>query len=165
VDGGLKPNIVAPGAYIISCRDDDVYPWPGSWDNFIIDNDGVDLDGSGPADYFVMQGTSMACPHVAGIAALVLQNNPTYTPTQVKNALLSTAVDKGATGWDSTYGHGLVNAYEAIGPNHGPVITNVSTEQGVKSHNRCACSRLMAPAAHLASTSPVSRARISRNGR
>lgn len=39
------------------------------------------------------QGTSMACPHVAGAAALLLSANPSYTPLQVKEALLST-VDK-----------------------------------------------------------------------
>jgi subtilisin family serine protease len=38
-----------------------------------------------------LSGTSMASPHVAGAAARVLQNNPTWTPLQVRNSLVSTA--------------------------------------------------------------------------
>ncbi|HUV55626.1 MAG TPA: S8 family serine peptidase, partial [Dehalococcoidales bacterium] len=117
VDTGAppKPNIVAPGSAIISCRDNDVYPWPNpSYDALIIDNDGLNLNGSGPADYYVMQGTSMATPHAAGVAALILDKNPTWTPAQVKHALESTATDKGASDWDNVYGWGLIDALAAV---------------------------------------------------
>jgi len=136
VDTGAppKPNIVAPGSAIISCRDDDIYPWPTyntSADIYpyypaIIDNDGLNLDGSGPADYFVMQGTSMACPIAAGVAALILDKNPGWTPAQVKTALESTATDKGATGWDTIYGYGLIDALAALGDTTPLTVTSTS---------------------------------------
>ena len=113
-----KPEIVAPGVGIISIRDNDVYPWPNynpnaaafPYDVFIIDNNGANLNGSGPADYFVMSGTSMACPIAAGVGALILSENPEYTPAQVKAALEFTATDKGTKGFDTIYGWGLINA-------------------------------------------------------
>jgi len=122
VDTGAtgKPNIVAPGAYIISTRDNDVYPWPSGASAYFVDNDGPNENnssknnGSGPADYYVMQGTSMACPIAAGVAALILEKNPDLTPTQVKNAIESNATDKGSAGWDSTYGWGLIDALASM---------------------------------------------------
>jgi len=132
VDSGApqKPNIVAPGCAIISCRDNDVYVWPPPVGNFsYIDNDGpnqnnaANNDGNGPADYYVMQGTSMACPIAAGVAALLLEANPGWTPVQVKDALESTATDKGAAGWDRTYGWGLIDALAAVGETIPPQVT------------------------------------------
>ncbi|WP_051304277.1 S8 family serine peptidase [Calidithermus chliarophilus] len=64
--------------------------------------------------YGYLQGTSMASPHVAGVAALVLAANPDLTPTQVRYLLASTASDLGAAGWDQYYGYGLVNAEAAV---------------------------------------------------
>ncbi|WP_018963760.1 S8 family peptidase [Coprothermobacter platensis] len=64
--------------------------------------------------YYFFQGTSMASPHVAGVAALVLSAHPTYTNEQVRTAMQSTAKDLGTTGWDKYYGYGLVNAYAAV---------------------------------------------------
>jgi len=64
--------------------------------------------------WYFFQGTSMACPHVAGTAALILAKNPTWTPAQVRHALESTATDKGTSGWDQEYGWGLIDAYSAV---------------------------------------------------
>jgi len=64
--------------------------------------------------YYFFQGTSMATPHVAGVAALVLSAHPNYTNEQVRTALQSTAKDLGTAGWDQYYGYGLVNAYAAV---------------------------------------------------
>ena len=55
-------------------------------------------------------GTSMAAPHVAGVAALLLQLNPTWSTTQVRNALRDGATDLSSPGWDSGTGWGLVQA-------------------------------------------------------
>jgi serine protease len=64
--------------------------------------------------YYFFQGTSMASPHVAGVAALVLSVNPAFTNEQVRQALQSTAKDLGTAGRDKYYGYGLVNAALAI---------------------------------------------------
>ena len=71
----------------------------------------VDL---GPGDYDFYSGTSMATPHVAGVAALVWSNVPDATAAQVRQALQATAVDLGPAGRDNAYGYGLVQAAEAI---------------------------------------------------
>jgi len=68
IDLGFKPDVSAPGVSIYSSV-------PGGWDTF--------------------SGTSMAAPHVAGGAALLLQQHPSWTPAQVKSALALT----GRTVW------------------------------------------------------------------
>jgi subtilisin family serine protease len=51
-------------------------------------------------------GTSAASPHVAGAAALILSINPTYSVSQLWNALVSSAIDMGSSGQDNIYGYG-----------------------------------------------------------
>jgi len=67
----------------------------------------------GKDDYANYSGTSMATPHVAGVAALVWSVAPNVTAATVKQALLSTAHDLGDAGVDNLYGHGLVDALAA----------------------------------------------------
>jgi serine protease len=71
-------------------------------------------DADGSFIYFFHQGTSMAAPHVAGVAALVLAANPNLTVTQLEDLLLTTATDLGVAGRDDSFGHGLVNAAAAV---------------------------------------------------
>lgn len=59
-------------------------------------------------------GTSAACPQVAGVVALMLSVRPDLTEAEVRTALQQTARDLGATGFDTTYGYGLVDAYAAV---------------------------------------------------
>lgn len=59
-------------------------------------------------------GTSAAAPHAAAIAALLKEAAPSLTPTQIRDRLSTTAIDVGATGFDSTTGAGLVDAWRAI---------------------------------------------------
>ncbi len=66
--------------------------------------------------YGLMSGTSMACPHVAGVVALIKQRNPTFTPAQIRSKLLSTAADLGVPGNDMYYGAGLVDCDLATRP-------------------------------------------------
>jgi subtilisin family serine protease len=92
-------------------------------------NTGVDQNGDGYPDgvlqntfgqttvdwaYYFYQGTSMATPHVSGVAALLLAGDPTLTPDEIRSILQSTADDLGATGRDNTFGWGLVNATAAL---------------------------------------------------
>jgi thermitase len=64
--------------------------------------------------YVSLSGTSMACPHVAGVAALVWSEFPSMTNEQVRSQLLNTADDLGASGFDVYYGYGRVNARKAM---------------------------------------------------
>lgn len=64
-------------------------------------------------DYGESQGTSMASPHVAGAAALVWSVVPNATAAQIRDALLTTARDLGAPGWDPIFGFGLVDPVAA----------------------------------------------------
>ncbi|WP_213813631.1 S8 family serine peptidase [Glaciihabitans sp. dw_435] len=68
----IKPDVAAPGVNILAAT--------------------ANAAGADPAWGF-MSGTSMAAPHVAGLAALYLGQDPTATPAEVKSALMTTAVD------------------------------------------------------------------------
>jgi serine protease len=78
------------------------------------------------SSYEAWGGTSMATPHVSGVAALLWSANPKWTNVQIREAMAATAMDLGDEGWDPYYGHGLVQAYDALlylqgmGPGQGP---------------------------------------------
>ena len=61
-------------------------------------------------------GTSQASPHVAGLAALVKQNYPAYTPQQVANYLKTHAEERGAAGPDNVWGHGFARLRASDAP-------------------------------------------------
>ncbi|MFH1259519.1 MAG: S8 family serine peptidase [Elusimicrobiota bacterium] len=84
----LKPDISAPGVSVKSSVPGGKYSW--------------------------YSGTSMAAPHISGVAALILQANPLLSVEEVKNVLITTAQDFGAAGQDNRYGWGRVNALACI---------------------------------------------------
>lgn len=96
----IKPDVVAPGVSVYSTYPEYVHS----------PEDGIDYSSA----YARISGTSMASPHVAGIAALILQAHPEYTPFDVKAALMNTS-DKLSNDY-SVYevGAGLVDVKEAV---------------------------------------------------
>lgn len=103
-DNRPKPDVVAPGVRIISCRAAGTDIREQGWDTYI-DN-----------DYVESSGTSMAAPHVAGTVALMLNENRDLTPAQVKAILRQTArLNNNLNGLGvNDRGHGIVDAYEAV---------------------------------------------------
>lgn len=67
------------------------------------------------SDYMRLAGTSMAAPHVSGLAALILTQHGGYTNEQVRQVLRSSADDVDAPGFDPNSGYGLINAARALG--------------------------------------------------
>jgi subtilisin family serine protease len=59
-------------------------------------------------------GTSFAAPHVSGTLALILSAYPALSPTQAVNLLMGSLIDLGARGVDSSFGQGLIDAFEAV---------------------------------------------------
>jgi serine protease len=71
-------------------------------------------------DYYYFQGTSMATPHVTGLAALLITQGTYTTRSQVKSRIQGTCEDLGTAGYDTTFGWGLINANAAIPAAGGP---------------------------------------------
>lgn len=75
---------------------------------------GVDVKSTIPNNqYDSYSGTSMATPHVSGVAALVWSHYPDCSNDQIRAALNATAEDKGTAGRDTKYGYGIVKAKAA----------------------------------------------------
>jgi serine protease len=64
----------------------------------------------------------MATPHVSGVVALMLSYKPDATPTELYNAMTSTAENPNTSGRDDRYGHGIINAMTAIQALSGGVV-------------------------------------------
>lgn len=68
----------------------------------------------GPGNYAIFSGTSMATPHVSGVAALVWSQHPQCSAAQIRATLQLSAMDLGLAGRDDAFGHGLVQAKAAV---------------------------------------------------
>jgi hypothetical protein len=118
-------NAIAVGATI---GNDDVAIWSCVGSKLSLVAPGVDIyttsfnTTSGVATYEQMSGTSFACPHAAGLAALIKSINPSLTPAQVKDILRQSADDvsqMGGQGFTIFYGDGRLNAYKALSTANG----------------------------------------------
>ena len=74
---------------------------------------GFDI-GSDPDSFPNFFGTSAAAPHAAAVAALVLEADPSLTPSELYGLMQSTAADMGAPGFDFETGFGLIDAFDAV---------------------------------------------------
>ena len=125
-DWGPEVDMMGPGGDLNVNQNGDAY------------NDGVVQNTFNPFTknpqqfgYWLFHGTSMATPHVAGVAALIHASGVTH-PIAVRDVLQSTAVDLGAAGRDDEHGHGLVDAPAAILAAQGRV--GVFTEHSQSPH-------------------------------
>lgn len=111
INDTLKPDISAPGVSVgssMSSYTDAAY-------NSI---ETVNFNGR-TYDFARLSGTSMSAPVVAGVVALILDANPALTTAQVKDVIIQTAREDNHTGvlpasGDTYWGHGKINAYQAV---------------------------------------------------
>ncbi len=104
-DGRQKPDLCAPGEVIVSALSKDTSPAPDP--SLIVPDD----------KHIVMEGTSMAAPHIAGVAALMLQAKPSSTSDQLKNAMISSGRKDSFTGSlpNPLWGYGKIDATGSMG--------------------------------------------------
>ena len=104
---GAALDVVAPGG--------GDYAAPGNKPYLVYQQTfAVDKQPSSSFAFRGKQGTSMATPHVAGVAALVRAKNPSWNASEVRGAIASSCYDLGAVGWDRTFGWGLIDANAAL---------------------------------------------------
>jgi serine protease len=108
---GSALDLVAPGGDVR--RDDDGDRFPDGVAQQTLDPDAVEAGRYDVFDYFLINGTSMAAPHVSAAAALLYRQGIT-SPAAIQQALEQTAEDLGAAGRDDQYGHGLIRPAEAL---------------------------------------------------
>jgi hypothetical protein len=98
--GLLKPDVSAPGVSVNSTQ-----------------------NGGGYVNGPIWSGTSMAAPHAAGTAALLLEEDSTLLPHELMYIIRETAADQGTAGPDNVYGYGRIDALAAVNLvyNHTPV--------------------------------------------
>ncbi|MCI05047.1 subtilisin-like serine protease, partial [Trifolium medium] len=103
----MKPDISAPGVDILAAYSP-LAPPSG------------DPDDKRKVKYNIISGTSMACPHVAGVAAYVKSFHPNWSPAAIKSAIMTTAKPINGTYNDMAgefaYGSGNVNPHQAVHP-------------------------------------------------
>uniref|UniRef100_J3MMD1 Subtilisin-like protease n=1 Tax=Oryza brachyantha TaxID=4533 RepID=J3MMD1_ORYBR len=85
----LKPDVLAPGLNILAA-------WPSDVPVSVFDPD------TRRSNYNIMSGTSMACPHAAGVAALIKKRHGDWTPAMIRSGMMTTAATLDNSGRDIT---------------------------------------------------------------
>ena len=133
---GPKVELAAPGGRIVSS-------FPKELDNFDTSADG----------YYALSGTSMAAPHVTGIAALYKERFPSFSNSKIRELLVSYAEDLGPVGRDVQYGFGLVQYQTNIDDipflnyelSKGKITINLQNKENVKSTELSLNGEIIAP--------------------
>jgi hypothetical protein len=99
-DNRVKPDLAAPGSFIFSTRSRNATFSSGE---IVSTND----------NYVIMSGTSMATPHVTGLAAMVWESNPNLTGVQLRERIRRSATAVGAAP-NNSWGYGKTNALAAV---------------------------------------------------
>ncbi|KAI3923725.1 hypothetical protein MKW98_011355 [Papaver atlanticum] len=108
----IKPDITAPGVNISA-----------AWSPV-----GIEFTGDRSVDFNVLSGTSMSCPHASAVAAIIKSHHPSWSPSAIKSAIMTTAtvmdnswrpIKKNPNGTRTTpfdYGSGHINPVAALDP-------------------------------------------------
>jgi serine protease AprX len=115
VDHIAKPDLVAPGNKIISLRDSGSFLDTMYRDNRVPIWVYATTSANGTPDYYMLSGTSMAAALVSGAVAILIQQDPTLTPDQVKARLMRTASkfpQMSSTSFDPDTGYQWTSQYD-----------------------------------------------------
>lgn len=118
---GIKIDVGAPGGDSTSCGgvDDAILSARAATNTMCTSTNSI-------GNYYCLaRGTSMASPHVAGLAALILSVHPDFTPEEVRSALRKTADKVTGSPWDSKLGYGRINAASAVNINVTPATAKI----------------------------------------
>lgn len=157
----LKPDVIGPGVNILAGWSEAVGPT------------GLESD-TRKTRFNIMSGTSMSCPHISGLAALLKAAHPEWSPSAIKSALMTTAYVKdntnsplrdaagGSVSTPWAHGSGHVDPHKAISPG---LIYDISTQdyiaflctlgytiehvQLIAKHQNVTCSRKLSSAGQL----------------
>ncbi|OIT03079.1 pentatricopeptide repeat-containing protein [Nicotiana attenuata] len=128
-----KPDIVAPGTAILAA-------WPAN-------DTEVSLSGQEPPLFNILSGTSLSCPHVSAIAATLKSQNPTWSPSAIRSAIMTTAFQesnlKSAMLINSAYGKYLATPYdfvEGVATMSGPLKPGLVYETEITDYLQFLCS-------------------------
>ncbi|XP_025014030.2 cucumisin [Ricinus communis] len=102
----LKPDLTAPGVDILAAWSEATTVSGSKWDTRV-------------APYNIISGTSMSCPHASAAAAYVKSFHPTWSPSAIKSALMTTAYPMSPyknTDQEFAYGSGQINPVKAMDP-------------------------------------------------
>ena len=111
-------NVIAVSA---TDADDKLLPVSNRGPHIAISAPGAQILVAIPDGYEMSSGTSYSAAEVSGIAALMLQHDPSLTPDRLRAILQSTARDLGPKGRDIQFGYGLADAYAAVNAEPVPV--------------------------------------------